>query len=164
MAEREVYFGTVGPFIYNDSVDGPIRVTHANIGDLLFADGSGFFQPGTIVYVGGRLWVTDTVQTTNATVTTIATVPIANNKSDRMEIGAVGTKDDYSEKAGFKIIALYTNNGGTVTLKGQIRPFRFRSNAWNVTLATSGTNVLIQVKREAAVTVNCKSNYTLLGV
>lgn len=89
--------------------------------------------------------------TTDATVTTIATVPIATNKavlitvnvSARRTGGVSGTAGD---SAAYSLGVLAKNIGGTVTVVGTLYSFKSADQAaWTVTAPVSTTNVLIRI-------------------
>ena len=58
------------------------------------------------------------ISTANATITTIDTVPIPNNKALVLNAVVVGVKDDFTEKGGVDVEAVFCNNAGTVTMQG----------------------------------------------
>lgn len=103
----------------------------------------------------GKGTVDRNVETTDATVTTIDTVPIPTGKAVLISAKVVSIKDDYTEKGVFEIEAGYANSGGTVTLQGSVHyQHRTRPSGWNVTFLISGTNVLIQVTGVAATKIS----------
>ena len=105
------------------------------------------------------------VSTTNATVTTIDTVPIPTSKAIMIKAKVVGIKDDFSAKGGFEVEAIYANNAGTVTLQGIVNNIHKQAAAgWNVTFVISSTNVLIRVTGAAATNISWKSLRTTILV
>lgn len=97
-----------------------------------------------------------TLQTTNATVTTIKTIPIATEYVYQIEANVCGGVNDTSKGITSKILGSFKNNGGTVTAIGKqniIMNTDFTSTA-DVTMVISGTNVLIRVTGEAGTTVD----------
>ena len=92
------------------------------------------------------------VTTTDATLTTVATIPIPASTSVMMEIHVVGRRTGGSagsaeDGAGYIIQALYKNVAGVATLIGLGNlDFTAESQiAWNATHAVSGGNVLVRV-------------------
>ena len=113
---------------------------------------------------GGGAAVT-IVSTTNATITTIDTVPIPTDKALLLEVAVVGIKDDQTEKGGAIANAMYANNSGTVTRQGAVTyPFSQLQAGWEVTFLISGTNVLVRVKGAAATNVSWKCSRVTLEV
>lgn len=123
---------------------------------------------GTLTVTGnlttqGNLLVDDfeqtshaTVQTTNATSTTIKTIPISNEYVYQIEANVVGGQNNTNQGITSKILGSFKNNGGTVTQIGKqniIMNTDFVGTA-DVTMSISGTNVLVQVTGEAATTVD----------
>lgn len=92
-----------------------------------------------------------TIATTNATVTTLSTIPIPATTTTaitgyvtaRRTGGAAGTAED---GALYRVEAVYKDVAGTPTSIGSAVTVIGESQAgWDVTLAVSGTNVLVQV-------------------
>lgn len=97
-------------------------------------------------------WVT-TVNTTDATQTTLATIPITASRTYVIETcvvarrtgGSSGTADD---GASYVRRATYTTKSGTVTLMGSVQTIGTDAEdqaGWDVTMTISGTNVLLRV-------------------
>ena len=105
-----------------------------------------------------------TKSTTNATVTTIDTVPVSVNKGLLIKAKVIGIKDDFTEKGGFEVQAAYANNAGTVTLQGITNIFKQAQAGWAVTFVISGTNVLIRVTGAAATNISWKCIRTTVEV
>ena len=100
-----------------------------------------------------------TLSTTDATVTTIDTVPIPTDQIVILTAKVVSKKDDLTLTGYYDIICGYTNNSGTVTINGGgVVNYQDRQTpaGWNVTFVISGTNVLIRVKGAAATNVDWK--------
>lgn len=105
---------------------------------------------------GEGRWIRRThVQTTNATVTTVATIAIGTSKLHHLDIAVTGMRSTSGEAAAYRRFAAYKNNAGTVTLIGAAAtPLTAEdAAAWDVTLTISTTNVLVQVTGEAGKTV-----------
>jgi hypothetical protein len=95
---------------------------------------------------------TATVTTTNATVTTIASVPIPVNRSVVVDITVVGRRTGGSagttgDSAGYRRVGTYKNIAGTVTIVGALAsPLTAEDQAgWNCTIATATASVDITV-------------------
>ena len=105
------------------------------------------------------------VSTTDATITTIDTVPIPTNEVLMIKAKVVAKKDDFAMKGGAELIGVYANNAGTVTLQGFVNNVHMQIQAtWTITLVISGTNVLVRVKGAAATNISWKCNRTSVGV
>lgn len=119
-----------------------------------------------------RQTVQNRVATTNATVTTIqslivpssTTLGIAGYVTARRTGGTAGTAED---GAFYRVEAVYKNAAGTATSIGSTVTAIGESQAgWDVTLAASGTSVLIQVTGAANnnVTWHITTNYYLVNL
>lgn len=106
-----------------------------------------------------------TVNTTDATQTTLATIPITASRTYMIEArvaarrtgGSAGTADD---GASYVRRGTYTTKSGTVTLMGSVQTIGTDAedqSAWDVTLTISGTNVLVRVTGAA------NNNVTWMG-
>jgi hypothetical protein len=101
-----------------------------------------------------------TLQTTNATVTTIKTIPISNEYVYQIESNICSGINDTSKGFTSKLVGSFKNNGGTVTQIGttnEIVNSDFTGTA-EVTMTISGTDVLIRVTGEAATTIDWGSS------
>lgn len=114
---------------------------------------------------GGSGSATTIVSTTDATVTTIDTVPISTNQVLMIKAKVVAKKDDFAMKGGAEVVGAYANNAGTVTRQGFVGNIFAQIEAtWTVTLVISGTNVLVRVKGAAGTNISWKCNRTSVGV
>lgn len=106
-----------------------------------------------------------TVNTTDATQTTLATIPITASRTYMIEArvaarrtgGTSGTADD---GASYCRRGTYTTKSGTVTLMGSVQTIGTDAEdqaAWDVTLTISTTNVLVRVTGAA------NNNVTWMG-
>ncbi len=127
------------------------------INDLINVVGPGSGgTPGDIV--GGSMFRSATWTTTDAQVRTLDTIAVPNNKVILITADVIAKKSDMSAHAGFKLVASYRNNGGTVSIQGSVGyPHMARSGGWKVTLKRSGTNALLQVKGVASTTITWTS-------
>lgn len=109
-------------------------------------------------------WVT-TVNTTDATQTTLATIPVTASRTYMIEArvaarrtgGASGTAND---GASYCRRGTYTTKSGTVTLMGSVQTIGTDAEdqaAWDVTMTISSTNVLVRVTGAA------NNNVTWMG-
>ena len=106
-----------------------------------------------------------TKDTTNATITTIDTIVVPTGQAILLNAKLISRKDDYTEKGGFDMEAVYCNNAGTVTLQGLITNiFKQAQAGWAVTFVISGTNVLIRVAGAAATNISWKCQATTIPV
>lgn len=110
------------------------------------------------------------VQTTNATVTTIATIAIPADTAVTIEAkivgrrtaGSAGTVDD---AAAYFRTARFRNQAGTVTLPTLQSDFTSEDQAaWNGTILLSGTNAIISVQGAANNTIQWTVTYSVIVV
>ncbi len=110
----------------------------------------------------------DAVTTTDATVTTIITLPIATGAYRELEFSARGV-DGSNNVVMYRKMARVKNIAGTLTLLGSTdtmgTDFEDAAlSACDVTVTTSGTNFLIQVTGIAATTITWTCNFTNLNL
>lgn len=107
------------------------------------------------------------VTTTDATLTTIATIAITDNRVVEIKAIVVGRRTDAADRGAFiRQATVFREAAGGATIVGSVTTTRTRKSdpQWDVEINVSGNNVLIQVKGDAAQTVNWKSLHTLLEV
>jgi hypothetical protein len=113
-----------------------------------------------------------TINTTDATQTTLHTIPITSGRTYFIESaiiarrtgGASGTADD---GASYVRRATYTTKSGTVTLMGSVQTIGTDAEdqaGWDVTFAVSGANVLIRVTGASANNVTWTSDTAIKSV
>lgn len=106
-----------------------------------------------------------TVQTTNATATTIATIPILTSESVQVLSQINGFNSAFTAMAAGTLTFAARNTAGAVTVVGTPISVPFIDAALvgsSFTAVASGTNVLIQVTGIAATTINWSSDYNIL--
>ncbi len=93
-----------------------------------------------------------TVQTTDATATTIAFIPLSINTVGDIDIKVVGRKSDGSERNIYKRRAMLYRNAGASVLEGSVDAYwTVESDAsWNVTIAANSNGIRVQVVGVAA--------------
>ena len=97
------------------------------------------------------IWTTDTLVTEDDTPTTIATIPILENKSGLIEARISGVREDQDEGIGVVLTAAYVNKAGTVTRQGDVNySHKTFPGGWDVTFDIDGTNVDINVTGHAS--------------
>jgi hypothetical protein len=110
------------------------------------------------------------VTTTDATVTTIATIPIPSSTTlliqalvtGRRTGGSAGATDD---AATYEFSASYKNLGGVATELGESNIFSAEDQpTWNCTLSPSGSNALLQVTGAINNTINWSVSYTVTQI
>lgn len=96
------------------------------------------------------------VQTTDATVTVIDTIPIPTDESVGLRIDVTAIKNDGTKALDLSRKATFANDGGTVSLIGTETNSHFERQDVNmdVTLVISGTNVQVKVTGVAATTID----------
>lgn len=108
----------------------------------------------------GGIFITDSVQTTDNTPTTISTLPI-NTNSTLILVGTISShrSDTNTEGGGFVIQATYRNTGGVLTqiqvdiLADQIE------FPWEVQTTTLGTDLIVEVVGQNAKTIDWVHTY-----
>ena len=123
-------------------------------GDVLQYEAStSTFKPAQIPEVKSE----NTVTTTDATVTTIATIPMQANGVAYIDATVVA-KNGTTETNVYRFDIHADDAAGTATVVNATKAYENEEQAnWDVTVTASGANVLIQVQGEAAKTVNWKS-------
>lgn len=97
-----------------------------------------------------------TVTTTNATVTTILSIPTATDRGYFITIRCLGrqTAPAVNNTAVYTESYKAKNTAGVVTLSGALNPIQSEDvGTWNLAAAVSGTNVVVQVTGVAATTI-----------
>jgi len=102
-----------------------------------------------------------TVQTTNATPTTIITYSglSANDRSVQIVVRMTGLKNNYTEAAGYYLAGTFRRTGGTITQVGSTSMLSQNEDtaSWDATFTVSGTDILVQVTGVAATTIDWKA-------
>lgn len=136
------------------------------LGRILFVSGTlGYinFEPDTLA----ADMADATVSTTDATLTTIATIAIPDNTVVLVKADIVGRRTNAAGRAGYIRNALvFREAAGAATLEGAVdTPFtRESSGGYNGTLAVSGNNLLVQVQGIAGHNIDWRVRYTVLEV
>ena len=111
---------------------------------------------------GGPAWVNGNVTTTDATPTTLASLPTTS--SEAYVVFALGVAyDTTNNKAcGYNVSAVAKNVGGTLSIQvpdvtGD-KDSAFTAT-YPVQMTTSGTNLILQVTGEAATTINWSGGF-----
>lgn len=103
----------------------------------------------------------DGVHTTNATVTTIATISTSNNEMVVVKGLISGFRDDFTESYGAHVFAVFYNNGGVlaqISTTDVTEKYNF-SGAPTSNITFSGTDILIQVTGEVGKNINWTTTY-----
>jgi len=104
----------------------------------------------------------ETIQTTDATLTTLITVPIPTSYCMTFKIDYNAMQTDDSKGYGEQLIYTYRNDAGVLKFIGSSSIYKHNNFAFlGGAVSISGTNVLIQVKGEAATTVDWTCRYQL---
>lgn len=109
----------------------------------------------------------NTVQTTDATLTTIATLAIPDDTVAEVLVTVVARRTDAAQRGAFiRQATVFREAAGAATLSGQVTTTRTRppGTPLKVELNVSGNNLLVQVQGEALKTINWKSHHTILEV
>lgn len=103
------------------------------------------------------------VTTTDATPTTIATIPIPDNTALMVIADIVARRTNAPDRACYiRRVLVYREAGGSATIQGTINTefTRESDTTYNATFQVSGNNLLIVVTGRAAHTVNWNVRYT----
>lgn len=100
--------------------------------------------------------------TTDATATTIATLPLDSNSVVILSVFVVGRRTDVSGFAGFYMRALVRREAAGALLEGKVHtPFtRVSDKDYVATLEVSGNDALVRVQGKAGHTLNWRSCHT----
>ena len=104
--------------------------------------------------------VVKTIGTSDAILTTIATIAIPDDTVVHIQARIIGRRTDAADRGVFRReVAVYREAAGSATKEGSTSDiFTSKSDAlWDVEVNVSGNNVLIQVKGAGVQTVNWKS-------
>ncbi len=130
-------------------------------------NGNGYCLLGNVVTQIFSTIYSATVSTTNATITTIATIPIPSSTTVLIDAnvvarrggGSAGTAED---GAAYIIAAAYKNIATVATEIGESKIFTAEDQAgWDVTVTPSGSNALIQVTGAANKNIDWFVSYKL---
>ncbi len=127
-------------------------------GDVWRYDGKQFvLSPGE---------VKNEISTTDATVTTIATIPIPDDTAVWIETNILARRTDVAGRGKWKRGALvYREGGGGATMEGGVwTPLTIKSaipSVWDVDIIVSGNNALIQVTGAAAQSLDWTSRHII---
>jgi hypothetical protein len=111
--------------------------------------------------VGAGDFITNTVMTSDATYTTIATVPIAASTSVLIDVKVSGFRTNGTDQGYYIRRGGFVNRGGTVTQQGGTQSDFTRESVGNydTRFLISGTDVLIQVRGQTAHDVEWTSKH-----
>ena len=105
--------------------------------------------------------VLTTIQTTDNTLTTIATIAIVDETTNIIHVDIIGIQDDGSNRLGSEISSMFYRTGaGSATFidagPSGTEDFTVKSaGSWSIpSFAVSGNNVLVQVQGAVATTIN----------
>ena len=151
----------------------------ATTGDLLVGDGTtvtalGIGSAGQVLVVAGgtAAWGTSggnveaTVQTTDATLTTIQTIALTGNLTTLINVKVCAGNDttpSIGDTASFFVKAAFLDVAGATQIsisdKLAVRGADADTGGWDVTTAVSASNALIQVTGEVGTTINWRSTF-----
>lgn len=118
---------------------------------------------------GGWPWdvaaLPETFDTADATPTTAITLNASTWTHARVHVSATAAIDDQTNGCAWDAFVHVLNNGGTVTVS-DVQSRRTNSvapvDAWEVSFAVSGTNVLVQITGQAGTNINWTVSATVL--
>ena len=163
-ARRDNLTATTDPTVNNDGDDG------YDVGSRWKNTASGKWFTCDDPSSGAAVWtlrVTEEVNslsTTDATVTTIATIPIPDDTAVWIEVDVIARRTNAADRGKWKRGALvYRESAGAATREGSVwTPLTIKSDAaWDVDIAVSGNNALIRVTGAAGHDLNWTSRHVL---
>jgi hypothetical protein len=103
-----------------------------------------------------------TVQTTDATTTTIKSYTTTANRGHALDLIVSATQSDRSVMVAFKIFATITNAAGTCTVRDVVITPTDPTSTWLATVDVSGTDIRVRVTGAGATTIDWCVAGTLL--
>jgi hypothetical protein len=110
-------------------------------------------------------WVEATVETTDATVTPIATIPVPENTAWLIEANVSAKEDDSTTAVGYKRTAVIRRATGNAVIADNSDDFDGNTDHVTATaaFAVSGTNLLLNVTGVAATALDWKARYRVIS-
>lgn len=149
--------GASGEFIIESSTVSNAFCVSLN-GDILRSPGAaatGLFANNGPTSGSGEGY--RTVQTTDGTTTTLASIPTASDKGYVVRALVAGTRvTGTNETNGYEVIATFENDAGTLVLVSTNTQSHVKEDtaAWDAVFDASGTTIRLRVTGEAAKTIN----------
>jgi hypothetical protein len=140
--------------IGNNAPSRQLHVTGSSLfnAPIRYAD-AGFAKANYETFQGG-------VQTTNATVTTAATIALPADSEVLITANIMGRNSSDGKSAAYIRTARYKNVGGTCSINTLQSDYTSEDvKAWDGTLDVSGTNAIITVKGAASSTIDWVVTY-----
>ena len=107
-------------------------------------------QPTKDIVIGGPIIGDESeVSTTDNTITTIATIPIADDTAVAFEVSGEGVRTNGADQAAYIRRALvFRRSGGPATIQGTVTNEWTveSSSAWNFTIAVTGNDCIVTVR------------------
>ena len=127
-----------------------------------------FPAPGRWIKLSDEISI-EPVDTNDATVTTIATLPIADDTVTGLEVRIVGIRTNSPDRLDhIRRATVYRVSGGNATIQGIVDTPYTRNSAgagvWTATIVVSGTDALVQVKGQTGHDVTWKAFIKVLEV
>lgn len=140
--------GDLGGAFPNPTVTSGANHTH-NVSQLVGTPWSAVVTPST-------------VQTNDATETTLKSIPTTTNKGHALALIVSATQSDRSGQVAFEIRATVTNVGGTCTVRDVVITPTDPATTWMVTVDESGADVRVRVTGAGGTTIDWCVAGTLL--
>lgn len=153
----------------NQSFTDPIAIFRSNGTSFVSIEDTGDFLLGdrlSTTNLGTRFRIPATVQTTDATVTTVESVTTASDTSYTLHATVTAVKSDGSQMASYVLYASYRNDSGAVTQVGTTTVSHTAEDdaTWDATLDISGTSIRVRVTGVAATTIRWQSHLRISAV
>ena len=111
--------------------------------------------------------IENTVSTTDATVTTIATIPMPDDAASLLETSVTAFRTNGTDQAAYRNVSLSSRrSGGDCEIEGNdpvATPIE-SDGTWIISFAVSGTNILVRVKGASGKDINWKCRHTVESV
>ena len=140
--------------------NGTSQVSIEDAGDLLLGDRLSTTNLGT------RFRIPTTVQTTDATVTTLESFTTASDTAYTIHATVSAVKSDGSQVASYVMYATFQNDSGTLTQVGTTSYSHTAESdaAWDAVLDISGTAVRVRITGVAATTIRWQNHFRISAV
>lgn len=113
--------------------------------------------PNNQTTLAGQIYQLDTISTTDATITTLATLTTSMDTVIYVHANVIAIQNTSTNDAGWSLNRTYKNDSGTLTaINGQDK-LEFQTNSWDTNLSLSGSDITLNVQGAAATNISWKS-------
>jgi hypothetical protein len=129
--------------------------------------GVGDLEDVLVILDALNVYTCETVSTSGATWTTLATYAMTDDTVIHFTADVVGRRTDSPDRAGYSRRGVFYREGGAGAMQQGTTDTFFteeRAGPWNCRLSVSGNNVLVEVKGDTGESVNWKACYKVTEV